>query len=462
MSSLKNIAVIDVGKTNAKLALVDTQTLTERAVVTRPNKVLAGLPYPHFDLEGHWAFFLTHLKSFHESHGVDAISITTHGASAVLLASNGTLATPMLDYEHSGPDDLSEAYDAIRPSFEETGSTRLLGGLNVGAQLHWLFAEDSSLYDRTAHVMTYPQYWAFRLTGEIACDVTSLGCHTDLWNPWKGCPSSLVDELGLSAKLAPAHKSSDILGTPLPEVIAATGLASETPVVCGIHDSNASLVPHLLGKEKSFSVISTGTWVVSLAIGGKEIDLDPSRDTLVNVNAYGAPVPSARFMGGREYELVRDGSTAEPDASDRVAVLSGNIMLLPAVVSGSGPFAGNKSHWTNTPQSEGQRIYALSLYLALMTNTCLDLIGGQGSTIVEGPFARNLDYLEMLSVLRTEAVKTASSATGTSIGAALLLSEQRENIVSSVSQPSNEKALREYAQLWLRLADVDARGMGIA
>lgn len=30
----------------------------------------------------------------------------------------------------------------------------------------------------------YPQYWALRLTGIAANEVTSLGCHTDLWNPW--------------------------------------------------------------------------------------------------------------------------------------------------------------------------------------------------------------------------------------------------------------------------------------
>ena len=28
----------------------------------------------------------------------------------------------------------------------------------------------------------YPQYWAYRLTGVLANEVTSLGCHTDLWD----------------------------------------------------------------------------------------------------------------------------------------------------------------------------------------------------------------------------------------------------------------------------------------
>lgn len=61
MTALSHIAVIDIGKTNAKLALVDLVTLTEIAVVTRPNKILAGPPWPHFDVEGHWQFLLAAL-----------------------------------------------------------------------------------------------------------------------------------------------------------------------------------------------------------------------------------------------------------------------------------------------------------------------------------------------------------------------------------------------------------------
>lgn len=218
----------------------------------------------------------------------------------------------MLDYEHPGPDELSAQYDALRPDFSETGSARLPMGLNAGAQLHWLFARDPGLLARTSRIVTYPQYWGFRLTGALASDVTSLGCHTDLWNPWEGRPSSLADKLGVSGKLAPARGSAEVLGHLLPEVAAATGLPESTPVACGIHDSNASLVPHLLGRRGAFSVVSTGTWVVAMAIGGAPQPLDPARDTLVNVNAFGAPVPSARFMGGREYEKIRGQSTATP------------------------------------------------------------------------------------------------------------------------------------------------------
>ncbi|MFN7053790.1 MAG: carbohydrate kinase, partial [Gemmobacter sp.] len=61
---MKHIAVIDIGKTNAKLALVEAGSLREIAVETRPNRVLPGPPWPHFDLEGHWDFLLHHLAAF--------------------------------------------------------------------------------------------------------------------------------------------------------------------------------------------------------------------------------------------------------------------------------------------------------------------------------------------------------------------------------------------------------------
>ena len=246
---MTHIAVIDIGKTNAKLALVDRATLSEVAVVTRPNTVLAGPPWPHFDLEGHWDFLLDSLASFHAAHIIDAISITTHGASCVLLDTEGGLAAPMLDYEHPGPDDLSDTYDRQRPSFRETGSARLSGGLNMGAQLHWMFTQDPTLKDRTAQILTYPQYWAFRLTGIAATERTSLGCHTDLWCPDQDAPSSLVRSLGIEDKIAPVRMASDILGTITSQVATRTGLPADTPVTCGIHDSNASLLPHLLARD---------------------------------------------------------------------------------------------------------------------------------------------------------------------------------------------------------------------
>ncbi|WP_428926810.1 FGGY-family carbohydrate kinase [Marinibacterium sp. SX1] len=447
-----HVAVIDIGKTNAKLALVDLADLSELAVVTRPNTVLAGPPWPHFDVEGHWAFLLDALARFQSEHGVDAISITTHGACAALLGADGRLAAPILDYEHDGPDALAADYDALRPDFAETGSPRLGMGLNIGAQLHWQFAQDAGLKDRTATILTYPQYWGFRLTGVAATDVTSLGCHTDLWAPGQGGFSSLVDRLGIAGKIAPARASGDVLGPVLPEIAQATGLAPGTPVHCGIHDSNASLLPHLMGHDTPFSVVSTGTWVIAMSVGGRPVTLDPALDTLINVNAFGQPVPSARFMGGREHDMIMGGAYPEPGAADIDAVLDGHVMLLPAVVPETGPFTGRQARWLPSEPQGGQRAAALGFYLALVTARCLALIGHDGPIIVEGPFARNGCFRRMLAAATGGEVLAMKGATGTSQGAALLAGPDRvmpaEALRDAPPAGADAERMQRYVAAW--------------
>lgn len=451
MTAPRHIAVIDIGKTNAKLALVDRATLREIAVVTQPNRVLPGPPWPQVDIKGIWAFLLDALARFQAQHGVEAISVTTHGACAALLAADGTLAAPMLDYEHSGPEATRAAYDAIRPTFAETGSPRLALGLNLGAQLHWQFTVDPGLRDRVAAVVTGPQYWGHRLTGVVATDVTSLGCHTDLWNPAAGRFSSLVDRLGLTGRIAPPRRPGDILGPILPRIAALTGLDPATPVACGIHDSNASLLPHLLGRAPPFAVVSTGTWVITMAVGGLPVTLDESRDTLINVNALGDPVPSARFMGGREYESLRAGRDALPDAAGAAAALARGVMLLPAVEPGSGPFRGHRLEWIRDAGiADDVRAAAQSFYLALMTAECLSITGAAGPILVEGPFTANPVFLQMLAAATDRPVAASASRTGTSVGASMLFDGPTggtEPLPAPVPD-AHHTDMRAYATLW--------------
>lgn len=449
------IAVIDIGKTNAKLAIVDLKTLEERAVITRPNVVLTGPPYPHFDTEGHWQFLIDGLRDFHAVFGIEAISITTHGACAALLDAEGNLAAPILDYEHEGPNAHAAQYDKIRPDFDETGAPRLPMGLNVGAQLHWQFATDVGLHARVKTIVTYPQYWGHRLTGRAAIDMSSIGCHTDLWNPMTRAPSSLVDRLNIREKLAPVRPSGDILGPILPHIAAQTGLSPATPVVCGIHDSNASLFPHIIARDTPVSVVSTGTWVIVMSAGETPPTLDAGRDSLMNVDAFGHPVPSARFMGGREFEFIQNKAPLVATTQDADHVLAEEIMLLPAVEPNSGPFQGRELGWVGGEPAfaTGTREIALSYYLALMSAECLALTGGSGEIIVEGPFARNPFYLAMLAAVCQRRVTPSTSSTGTSIGAALLFAPHRPPEKAGLPvelQEHEARRLRRYGENWKR------------
>jgi sugar (pentulose or hexulose) kinase len=330
-------------------------------------------------------------------------------------------------------------------------------GLNLGAQIHWQFTRDTSLRDRTKAIITYPQYWGHRLTGVLASDVSSLGCHTDLWNPYKAEFSSLADHLEIRDKLAPARKSTDVLGSLLPDIASRTGLRPDTPVLCGIHDSNASLLTHIMRCKPPFSVVSTGTWVIAMSVGGSKVVLDPARDALVNVSGLGEPIPSARFMGGREYEVIRAGQSATCDAAVLSAVAENGPLLMPAVVPESGPFQGRMHHWIGSEPEQGtpERIAALSFYLALMTAECLSLTGHRGPIVVEGPFATNNGYCEMLRAATNWPIFVSESATGTSQGAALLSLKSDalpESVEPSPLMSANDPSYRAYAERWRRAA----------
>ncbi len=121
IAAVRHVAVIDIGKTNAKVALVDLDRLAEIDMRRTPNAVSRDGPYPHFDVERLWSFILDSLGALNRERQVDAISVTTHGVAAALLDADGNLALPVLDYEHDGPEQLAADYDAARPPFAETG-----------------------------------------------------------------------------------------------------------------------------------------------------------------------------------------------------------------------------------------------------------------------------------------------------------------------------------------------------
>ncbi len=451
---MKTVAVIDIGKTNAKVALVDLERFEEIAVRKTPNLVVAEGLYPRFDIERLWRFILASLADLHREHPVEAISVTTHGATAVLLDEAGGLALPVLDYEYAGPDRLAEEYDEARPPFLETGSARLPMGLNIGAQLFWQQRTFPERFANVASILTYAQYWSYRLTGIKTTELTSLGCHTDLWNPEAAAFSTLVEEQGWLSLFAPVLKAGEVIGGLLEPLAKETGLPQGLPVYCGIHDSNASLLPHLLTRNAPFSVVSTGTWVIMLAVGGEAAaELDETRDTLINVNALGDPVPSARFMGGRAFSMLigENPPTASPEAEARV--LAAGHMLLPSVPGGSGPFPLARPRWTVEEKSlePADRLAIVSFHLALMTATCLDLIGAKGEIVVEGPFAANAAYLRMLAAATGRPVfANRLSTTGTSLGAACLVAGARVRTGAQAFEEVIPPAYGAYAGQWTR------------
>jgi len=457
---LRFVAVIDLGKTNSKVALVDTVLAEELHVIKQPAFPASDSLYPSLDHSRIEAFIIDALCALTKTHSIDAITVTTHGATAALLNASGKLAMPVLDYEFTGVDESRSHYDTYRPPFAHTGSPSLPGGLNIGAQLFWQQANYAEHFAKVSTVLTWPQYWVYRLTGERYNDVTSLGCHTDLYEPEHRRYSTLVHTQGWQALMPATKHSGSLIGSLQRNMAKQLNLPATTPVYTGIHDSNASLVPHLISQSAPFSVVSTGTWFVSLAIGGTHKQLDETKDTLVNVNAEGDPVPSARFMGGRERDLLGATDTVTDQTMDAfLANPHSSAMLMPSVVPKTGPYPDTRHGWVglvaeNAAEHDSrERGCAIALYLALMTQECLLLIGADGPTFVEGPLAKDRQYTQMLAALTDRPVMIGHSDTGTSVGAAMLIRKSDKKIhytIVDVAAPKRRK-LKAYGSRWQRL-----------
>ena len=72
--------------------------------------------------------------------------------------------------------------------------------------------------------MATGQYWSWFLSGTASSEATSLGCHSDLWNPRAADYSSLARRRGWSDRFAPLAAAGDVAGTLRPSITAATGL----------------------------------------------------------------------------------------------------------------------------------------------------------------------------------------------------------------------------------------------
>ena len=416
------VAVFDVGKTNIKLVVFDRggAVLAERSAPNTPLAPDSEWPYLRLDTEGAWAFLIGALKELGARFSIEAISTTTHGCAGVLMQSDGP-ALPPLDYEFDGFGDIDADYDAARPPFDEARSPHLSRGLNLGRHLFYYERYYPAQFKQATAFLTYAQYFAWRLGGAIASEVTSLGAHTDLWRPNEGDLSSMVDALGWRRLFPPRRKAWNTLGTLKPEIANTTGLSPNVRIICGAHDSNAALVPHLLSRREPFTVVSTGTWVIIMAVGGKG-QLDPEADMLANVDVRGEPVPTARFMGGREYAVLAGGSPVDADEADVGAIIASGVLALPAFSDQGGPFASRKGVIDGlAPTTPKARAALATLYSALMTAHMLRRLEAPGELIVEGGFARSPAFAAVLARLMAgRRVVIAPISAGAAAGAAML------------------------------------------
>jgi len=343
------------------------------------------------------------LAAFPDKAAIEALVPVAHGAAAVLLDSEEQVHFAP-DYEDQAFELVAETYRMQRDPFSETFSPFLPLGLNMGRQLYFLESLHATQFKRTQSCLLYPQYWAWRLCGEKASEVTSLGCHTDLWRPREAKPSRLAERRGWSRLLPALRVASDTLGRVSAELVRATGLDPGCRVQCGIHDSNASYLSYRIGRPAAepFSVVSSGTWIIVMAHGSDLSRLRESDDMLANVDALGHAVPTARFMGGREYEAILgpgDGPVV-PTHDALASILRRRAFALPPARAASerSGFAGLLIRTEGLKAEE--RAALATAYLALRTDRRLSDLGATGDIVIDGPLSANRLYVELLANLR--------------------------------------------------------------
>jgi len=130
-----------------------------------------------------------------------------------------------------------------------------LGNLNSGLQLYYLKEEKPAVFNKIHTSLHLPQYMSYLVTDRLCSDITSIGCHTALWNFTKNHYHEWLQKEGIAEILAPIFPSDQLMTTNW----------NDKPLLCGagLHDSSAALIPYLAGFSEPFVLISTGTWCIS-------------------------------------------------------------------------------------------------------------------------------------------------------------------------------------------------------
>lgn len=447
--------VIDIGKSHAKLLMVDgAGRVVERH--DRDNaSVTSALGYPALDLQGLGDWLAQCLRGSANTARCGHAIASTHGAAFVALADEGVAWAP-LDYEfdafapgQAAPDDatgpaLAQAYARARDDFADTLAPDLPAGLNAARQLYWMQQRHPDAWARTRCLLPYPQFWAWWLSGVRASERSSLGCHTQLWRPNTDSFTELAKVQGWDRLFAPLRSAWEMLGPVRPELARDLGLPPDCQVHAGVHDSNACLARYLNASEdtaapaEALTVVSSGTWTVLMAPGAPTASLQAGLDMLGNVDVLGRATPTARFMGGREFSVLLEG--AEPEAgslTELQQLIDSQTFAWPSFARQGGPFM-EQDGWVQRGEqrlqgplaawlSPGERSALAALYCAQLTAWLVQRLWegvtpSARSLVVEGPLARNSLYLSVLQALLPAHRCHASSDAmeGTARGAWLL------------------------------------------
>ena len=261
MSAIPVVAIFDVGKTNKKLFLFDENY---KIVFEKSARFIETVDEDGFPCENVESLRLSVFDSLSEvfrlkEFDIKAVNFSAYGASLVYVGEDGNPTCPLYNYLKPYPEALSDELYANYGGGEqfsiETASP-VLGSLNSGLQLYRLKKEQPEIFKKIKFALHLPQYMSFLLSGKAYSDITSIGCHTAMWDFEKNDYHNWIKSEELDTKLAPIEPAEKVFSPLFP--------GNSYKVGIGLHDSSAALVPYLVNFTEPFILISTGTWCISL------------------------------------------------------------------------------------------------------------------------------------------------------------------------------------------------------
>ncbi|MEN2974568.1 MAG: FGGY family carbohydrate kinase [Candidatus Caldarchaeales archaeon] len=404
------IAVFDIGKTNKKFLL-----FSEDFKSVYVDSVKIGEVYKNGilcdDIESIEAWVKEKLKEVSSKYKVTGLGMTTHGATLSYI-SGKRLAFPVISYNHDiEPMIRREFYKEFgSPSelYMITGTPPYGRLMTAGMQIYWFRKKYPEIYSKVDRILFFPQYLLFSVSGIETSEITSIGCHTYLYDLRRMDWSIVAEELNV-----------DDLSPSIIDVWRGVGSfrtdSLEITTVPGIHDSNASILPFLNREGKDIVFASTGTWCVFMypTAEFKPSPEDLYKDVVYYVNVYGKPVRSSRFAGGYEHDhylkIISDKFNIDyREISPNVELVDEILrrcedFITPGLIEGAGQFQKSRSRiigsmFTKDPVAA---YHILNLSLAIQSYVAVNLIVHEMSPdiLIIGGFANNEIYLKLLSTL---------------------------------------------------------------
>ena len=295
---MKVMAVFDIGKTNKKVFLWNElyQIVFERQ--QNFNEIPDEDGFLGEDLP---AVRLWMLQTFAEinslpEYQICALNFSGYGATVVFVDEKGHAVSPLYNYLKAFPEGLFPYSNyGGEDEFARATASPILGNLNSGLQAFRVSQVSLEVWEKTRWVMHWPNFLSSIFTGNFASEITSIGCHTALWDFDKKTYHDWVTDFGLRNKLpeiAPSNTSY---------------LNEETniPVGLGLHDSSSALVPYLRVMHSPFLLLSTGTWCIAMNPFDEEplSAIELKNDVLCFLQGNGKPVKAARLFAGNTHEI---------------------------------------------------------------------------------------------------------------------------------------------------------------